>query len=407
MEEDKNSQESLSLELPKVNNRVIDEEIKEERDEKKVILALTFIGIFLSIIVGHKFFLFLKKQVIGNSRSTQISIEEEIQAEDSESDSNVINKIAYITSGDIWVYDLDESKNIQVTSDGGIDSKYTSIAWKDTEQLTFSKCQTVSCNIQTHHISEGKTDEVFKTDNEEIISLRWAHKGDKLAYLFRRENFIYLTVKYGDIFRNLGKFSYMGEKAIDYNDALYIRFSPNDEKIMLVNTFSKPEDPSLVVLTTNGEEILVLKEEGGALPSFGFFTSDDTIYYKRGEFLYVRSLSENRETQLTDRIIGAFDFQPSPDKASITYWTFDWPSGVSTIWIYEIGSDSIKRLRDQESYPVWVNSSTLVTLHLPNCPTCPRFNLKFGGFSRTDLKTKVVSPLIDLENLEMFTAEKS
>lgn len=393
-------------EMPPVDAEVLKAEQRAEQKEKIPIVILTLTGFFLTILIGWSTFTFIYNNVASrDSEDHSLILGEETEQEDENIQFDPIRQIGFISSRNIWIYDLKDDKDIQITNDGGQNYNYTSLAWKNKRELSFSKCSSQNCIIQTYDLYERKSIDVFELDAEDIPAMRWSHQGDKLVYLFKKGNQLHLTIKSEESSHNIGSFSYDAKKIPDFNDALYIRFSPNDEKIMIVNTFVQERNPSLIVLDLSGKIITSIEKSKGALPTFGFFTSNETIYYKNHDYLYVRSLENSQETKLTNRIVGAFNFQPSPDKSLITYWTYDWPSGVATIWIYEIGTDSVKRLRDQESYPVWLDNETLVTLQLPNCPRCAKEMFEFDGFAKFDLQTKVISSLFEIDEVGKFSVD--
>lgn len=406
IKKNQNIVKETSWEMPPINIEDLQAEQRSERKEKIPIVILTLTSFLLTILIGWTTFFFICNNIASrNTNNHPLILGEETEKEEENIQFDPIRQISFISSKNIWVYDLKDGKDIQITNDGGRAYNYTSLAWKNKKELSFSKCSSQNCIIQTYDLYERKSINVFELDAEDIPAMRWSHQGDKLAYLSKKENQLYLTIKSEESSHNIGSFSYDAKKISDFNDALYIRFSPNDEKIMIVNTFVQEGDPSLIVLDLSGEVITSIEKNKGTLPTFGFFTSNETIYYKNHDHLYVRSLENSQETKLTNRVVGAFNFQPSPDKSLITYWTYDWPGGVATIWIYEIGTDSVKRLRDQESYPVWIDNKTLATLQLPNCPRCTKEMFEFDGFAKFDLQTKVISSLLEIDKVEKFSTD--
>lgn len=402
----KNTTTDLSLELPPIDPEILQQETRLEQQGRNFILFLIICAFSFALAVGSISYSYIRKNILEKGLDDLLS--SSLSGIDESENENLyerVDKVAFISSGDIWFYDLKKKKETRVTSDGTSETIYKNPSWKNSNEITFSKCSLGKCSIQTYNISERKITENFNVEGDKIFSLRWSHKQEWIAYIFKQNNDLFLTIKSGDVFKNLGKFSFDPNRSFDFNDAIYSLFSPNDERIMLVNTFSQNEDPSIVILDLNGDIIASIPKEGDWPPSFGFFTSNDTIYYKKNDFLYVRSLNDEKETKLTDRIVGAFNFQPSPDKSKITYWTYNWPDGVTTIWVYEIGNDSMKRLRDQETYSSWIDNETLVSLHLPDCLKCPLNEFKYSWISKADLKTKVVEPLVEIDDIQYLSTE--
>ena len=121
---------------------------------------------------------------------------------------------------------------------------------------------------------------------------------------------------------------------------------------------------------------------------------------------YKHRINGNKEKKIvSDRIYGAYDFNPSPDRSSVTFWTYDWLTGISTIWVYEIGTDDLKRLRDQESMPVWIGNRNLISIHTKDCKQCLVNDFEAKQFDGMDLKTSVVSKLLNTDGIITYISD--
>lgn len=399
------SKQDKSLDISPVDRKILEQESIQERREKYSIIILVLLGFISSVTIGTGLYKLINNSLVA-TKEKGIPL---VPGEEEESEEDIqfepVNKIAYIYTENVWIYDLETDENKKITADGGRTYSYLTLAWRNKEELTFPKCGSGKCTVQTFSLKEEKIIDSFEVQTSQIPALRWSHKGDVLAYVFKKEGGLVLTIRSGGEPKNLGRFVWDEGRDFDYNDALYIRFSPNDEKVMIVNTFVFEGDTSLVVLNLLGDNVVSLERTKDSHPTFGFFMSNETIYYKKDKYLYVRSIESGDESCVNDRVVGAFNFTPSPDRTQIAYWTHDWLSGIATIWFYEIGTGDIKRFRDQEAFPVWTSNETLIALNAANCRKCNLERFEFLRFDKVDLLTKNTVPLIELDEIKAFTVD--
>jgi len=382
----------------------IDKEVlNSEQDDRWIVVLLTIGSLFAALGIGVLIYNFIENTLTRVEEEKVIQIVEEEESEDIQFEP--INKIAYKSNYNIWVFDLETNDTVKITEDGSKTYLYTALAWRNKNELSYSMCNLGECLIQTYSFEENKVMDEFEIKAQSIIALRWSHKGEVLAYLYNSSSELSLDVKVGEKVRSLIDFPRLSDVTLDTNDAVYIRFSPNDEKILLVNTLVDGDETYIQVLNLSGGMLVSIKKDFNSDPTFPFFMSNDIFYYKKDDYLYIKPLKSGEETQLTDRVKGAFDFKPSPYKTKISYWTHDWLGGVSTVWTYEVGTEEISRIRDQESHPVWINGDTLVTLKTADCRECTKEKFEFQGLDKIDLVTKEVSTLIELEDIEFFEAD--
>lgn len=398
------STKERSLEYPPLSREAYEKELYQEGVTKRALTLLFVSAVVFGITIGIFVFNFTNNSIVNREENREVQILGE-EEEKKDIQFELINKIAYIKANNIWVFTLEDRENIQITSEGGSGITYPSFAWRNRDELTFSKCTNALCTVQTFSFKEKTIIDLFEVKSTIVKALRWSHKGDSLAYLFRDQGKLYLTIKGNEVLRNLGKFAEEEGRAYDFYDARYIRFSPDDKKLMIVNTFVPEGSPTITVIDNSGEIVVSLNKTKESFATFGFFMSNETIYYKKEEYLYVRSLETGEETKLNERIVGAFNFQPSPDKSKLSYWTYDWLSGVSTIWIYEIGTSDLKRFRDQESFPVWANNEILISFKTSDCRKCLLGKIEVLGVSKIDLVSKNVEMLGGLADAESLNVD--
>ncbi len=398
--------QETSLDIPPVDKKILLAEQKTEKKQKLTITAFTIIGFILSVLMGASFFSSLSNALEEKDNTdSQFILGETSSDKETNIQFDPINQIAFISNQNVWVYNLKDSNNIQITNDGGKSYKYTSLAWKNKKELSFSKCNSQNCIIQTYDLFERKTIAAFEIETSNIAAIRWSHQGDKLAYLKQNNNTLELETISNDFTDNLTKMSFNPNKPTDFHDALYIRFSPNDEKIMIVNTFITGNDNSIIVINNSGELISKIDTTQDDMVSFGFFAGNDIIYYKKANNLYTKSLDNKQENKKSDRIVGGYNFEPSPDKSSISYWTYDWHNGTTTIWIYEMGTDTVKRLGDNLTNSSWIDNDTLVSIKNTPCVQCNPNDLETESIVSYDTENKSIVSLIEIDEIKQLSTD--
>ncbi len=371
-----------------------------ETDEKKLLTYLFLSSVIISFLFGV--FVYVMLRNVRRIKYDDIKYDYSISSSDTEIMNlqfEPIKKVAYVLDDKVFVYDMEKGKEIEFTANVNV----SSLAWKNSENVSFSNCESNYCTIFLYDLRLKEFEEVVKVETENIKDHRWAHSGDILAYSFEKEDKFYLTLKKGDLIKNVGSFDFIGDKERDFNDALYIRFSPDDQKVMLVNTFIN-ESP-ILIFDVKGNKLDEIKNVENDNVSFAFFTSNETIYYKRGEYLFVKTVGVENETKVSDRIVGAFGFNPSYNRTKISYWTYDWKGGITTIWTFEFGTNEIKRIRDYESFPVWIDNDNLVSFSTPYCSECHLSKFKFDGLSKGRISTKVFTKVVNSDSIKLFCAE--
>lgn len=379
----------------------IEIDLHNEDHKRKVLLSLLFVGMFLSFLAILGTYNLLKTTLATEEDDQILTVQErENREKELNEQYEPIKKIAYISGDSLNVYNI-ETDTVKSVYTG---DQVSSLTWKTKHELTFSQCLDNTCQIKNINLENEQVSVLEKITTERVIYLKWSRDNKVLAYLYKSDiNEVELSIADEEGVKTLGTYSWNGDEFYDFNDSVYIRFSPNSEKIMLVNTFSGED--YVTILNLKGESLDSLVGQYDKTPSFAFFVSNETIYYKKGDYLYVKSIGSEEETRVTDRIVGAFGFNPSPDKSKITYWTYDWPTGITTMWVYEIGAGKIKRFKDQESQPLWLDNSTIISLKTSNCRECPLNDLEYVSFDRADFSTSVVEELVKVEDLQLFAID--
>lgn len=390
--------DTFSLSVPSMTREELAREHAMEKREKKLIVGLLFLGVVFAAVIGEVTFYNIYTKVVKqeDQPETEVTTEENKNAN---LQYETINKLAYIENNNVVVYDLWEHKPIPITSNGGGGISHPAIAWKNKDEVSFAQCSGKTCIIQTYSLRDRKTVDSFDFSADTVRAIKWSRKGDTVAYVYTKKDVGYLEIKTTAEAKSLKSYEAVTGKPVDYNDYTEISFSPNDDTILLTDTQVPLGQPSLFVIQTTGEEKLTIPKTQDDAVTFGFFSGEKTIYYKKGDYLYIRSLDSGEETQLTDRIINAFHFRLSPDKTKIAYWTYDWTGGVATVWTYELGTGTIKRFIDYAAFPVWVDDDTLVFSKMNVCNECALQKIEFTGFATVEYNSKKVEDLVEVNDV--------
>jgi len=399
-----------SLETPPISKEILENESKIEKNERKILSLFTCLGFFVSIIIGLSVYFRLNASIQKQNTTNNLDVlGKETKKEELNLQSDPINKIGYIKNNSVWIYDFLSSQNTQIFQDGGRNLEYQNLAWKNKNELTIVKSQNNLTIFENYNLLDQTSLKLLEIPESKVVYTRWSHQGNMFAFLVDNKNSLSLNIFNLNTNQNIASIPYLS-RALDINDSLYIRFSPDDKKVMVVNTLVNESESSITIFDLEGNIIIKLNKEKNIVPTFGFFMNDNLIYYKKDDYLYLRLLDTDKDTKVTDRIVGAFNFQPSPDKSKLTYSTYDWNSGISTIWVYEIGVNEIKRLKDQSNYPIWIDNNNLISLKQPDCIRCPANKFTFEDFVKSDLLNKTDTDLIiDIKNIEqvVYSVENS
>jgi len=382
----------------------LEQAMKSERRDKRLILALFGIGIILSIFVGRASYDLVQKQIAEQNKTEEETVSEgESEKEEGDLQFDPINHIAYIQDGEIILL---HKKNYtkRVFSDPAESGTYSALAWKNKRELTYAVCEYTLCSIKTRNIQNDTITDEKELEAQSVLAIRWSHKGQDLAYLYDTGESIFFDNKHLEKSTSLWTFPslFLGS---DFNGAQYIRFSPDDTLIFVVNTHVNESESSIIVFGVEGTKLVEFKKENGQVPTFPFFISSEMLYYKRGPTMYRYSLETEEENILTERIYNPLHLSPSFDRSKITYWTYDPITGFTTVWVYEIGSDLLTRLQDNALFPLWLDDTTLLMQPSEVCYGCLLDAFEIKGFFLMDVNTRFVETIEEEGAFSLFSSE--
>lgn len=316
-------------------------------------------------------------------------------------------RIAYIDNNNVWVINMDGSNKKQLTFDGNSDISYANLEFKDKDNLSYVKCpKSENCSqIFTQSLKTSSTtleEQISSEDAYFLGGIAWSKDGQKLAYIYsdpEQTRFIY--VKQNGVAKKIKEIEMkLGGRGGSFDDAQYLEFSPQGEKLLVVYTFNLPlDEPSIFIFdVSSGAELLSLGKVDNLWSTQAFFLDEQNIGLKRGDKIMKVNINTSEETQL---VFAPNNYNPvlSPDKDFIAFWTYT-DSESADLHLFDFASGSIK-LGEGMSNPQWLSEETLVAYNVTTCEEC-MFNYNVVGLTKIDRLTKTKTSLVNSENLTGF-----
>lgn len=304
------------------------------------------------------------------NENEELTSENEIKTDlEKDADTNKSNdlnqkRIVYIKDDNVWVMDSSGQDKIQITSDGNEFTKYGCVDWKETDVISYSKCDG-SCGIYIYDLISEQ--ELLFLEmmpfTQSIDAIRWSNDGTKLAYLFKkgdssREASLYTGDE--DV-RILTSYEMADARGIEHSDGIDISFTSDDSKVLVFNTFTryKSEDKPIQVFSINGE--LLLELDNYFSPTFVgndklFYL--ETIYSIEDNGYYLTYLIENEMNSLSSRKITefqgrAYNLNPSYDNNHLAFWGREAMGLIDNSYYFDLGDNSINTLSYGSMNPDW------------------------------------------------------
>ncbi len=368
---------------------------------KKMIMLLFLLSIFSSFFIGNSFYnLIVSTKASEQSDSTNIKGAKD-KARKEEIQFKPINKVAYIADNKVFIIKLENPKAQEIPNLDE-DSIYSSLAWKNPQELSFAKCKE-ECSILTYDLAKKSINEETKINSSKVYAIRWSHNGKILAIFSKSthdqaEIFIYDESGLNSI----TKVKASESMSQDFDSKRYIRFSPNDENILVVNSSIENGESTIQVFDLKGKKQINLK--GNSTLTDPFFMSNDTLYYKEGEKANIFSINTKDKAVLSPEIRNPYGINPSLDRTKITYWTTEWSNGESIIWTYDIGKRSLKMLADRAINPHWINDNSIIYQDTQQCLQCNQSDIERQNLNIYLIDSGEERPLVKEKNITEISA---
>ncbi|MBD3280503.1 hypothetical protein GF389_03190 [Candidatus Dojkabacteria bacterium] len=268
-------------------------------------------------------------------------------------------KIAYMKDANIWVMETDGSNKTQITLDGNRDTiRYTAMDWQERGLLSYAKCDG-SCNVYTYDlVAESESLEHTPPPfTETIADITWSHDGTILGILYTKADYSYTAyVVDGGISTDIATFGIPPARGAGYSDGLQINFSPDDSKVLVLNSIVDFGEDTIVATEIDGTPITTIAE--ATHPTFDgntgfYFVADGRIKkytFATGSINNILLLGTN----------GGYNPETSPDRNFIAYWN-EAADGETHLYFHDVaGSPDL--IADGFAEADWLDNSELVAV---------------------------------------------
>ncbi|OGY21702.1 MAG: hypothetical protein A2113_04060 [Candidatus Woykebacteria bacterium GWA1_44_8] len=349
--------------------------IESPKRSKKVLWIL--IALIALVLVGVGIWLIVKKPPTESSKEPAKQATSTAKPKEKETKPER-TKFAYTDKGNIWVLDVVTKKKAQVTKDGSDEIYNSQPIFFDENSFTHLKCKSEKCELWRVDFSgETFTTEQIKKFGGLIRSYDVDSKLKTLIYLAGEET---LADQGSEINRlHLFKFDTQKDKVIyetevvarggSSDDAIGTKISPNGSKILFVNTVKQTDQEIIVILDSAGNKLATLS---GKITGPVWKADSNTFIYRdieKGVFSYTVETKKSEEISnetdwsgLSVSVDGKYCAHNKEYKAG--------DSGViadSEVYLFDLVTKKATLMGDSLVYPVWVNSSFIVTSKLKKC----------------------------------------
>jgi len=298
----------------------------------------------------------------------------------------VFNKKLYISEGRIYSLNLETGENLLIEQIESVQSA----TLKNNDELVFSTCSEGNCKINLYNFTTQEISNVLEFKAENINFLKYSYDDQVLAFSSFQKGIYSLNIFKNTSVSTKLYINGVNKESYEFSDTINIDFSPNNEKIVYTNTSVLENSPVISVVNIDKGVELEIKNKDNSRPSYAFFVSDEVIYYKENDKLFLRNIETDREALVSKRINGGFGFIPSPDLKQVAYYTYDYPGGITTLWSYDIASDSLRRLQDHHIEPVWADEINIISLKNEICNSCGLNKFEITGIDKININTKKI-----------------
>lgn len=272
-------------------------------------------------------------------------------------------QIAYMKNNNIWVMNIDGSDKTQITSDGDGDAtRYTAMKWRTTNVLGYAKCDG-ACNIYIYDLTTNAESLIHTPPpfTQGINDIAWTHDAAKLGYIFVKADYSREAVVIdGATTTSIETFAPPPARGGGYNDGIQIRFSPDDTKVLVLNTIVPFGDNTVIADNIDGTNIVKYSDA-----SFPTFDGNDGFYFKHDGKIKKYTFASGT-VGVTYNFAGGngYNLETSPDRNFIAFW--DEESDGSTQLLFHDVAGSPALITNDFANSKWLDSNELVSIKTKN-----------------------------------------
>lgn len=269
---------------------------------------------------------------------------------------NPNNRVAFVMGGNVWVMNLDGTNKAQITTDGSEFNTYRNLAWKNSNELSYSNCYGGECAVHHFNLANDVQYPLLTIQSPMINVMKWSPDGVYLYMNYVKPNGTYETMKWeeGNRISVLRQYTPPAGANYTHDDQIDFSFSNNGEYVAVTNTFVKStEIENVVIYDRNGKQISVISGN----TSMPEFTADSSVFFSTDNKYYKGKIGSLQSEVVVDNF-GAKDGDLSVDGSHLVFWQL---SGNTPVTVYRnINTKETKELARNFKVESWVNESNIL-----------------------------------------------
>ncbi len=309
------------------------------------------------------------------------------------------DRIVYIKDDNIWVMNNDGTGKIQITADASEMIQYRVVDWKEPGVISYSRCGG-ECGVYTYDLATSTEDLVFTgiPFTQSFDAIKWSHDGNSIAYIFTKGDFSKeASILTAGTTTVLQSYAPPPGRGGHYDDGMEIEFSPNDLKLVVLNTaIDETINKPVMAFETDGTMLVELESA-----TFPTFYSNSGFYYKREGLIKRWNLLTSTSSTVTFVPTASIhDLKTSPDGYFISFWS-DVSGADLQVNYYDTGGSSSTVATDYVE-PRWLDDGSVYFVAIKVSDIGVMGMYESGGLSRVQ---RTNGSAIDLDLGAIYTFE--
>jgi len=348
--------------------------------------------------------------------------------------------LAYVKNSDVYTYHAGQSKETRATSDAKENAVWYGVPKVlDSERISYMRCERdgdtnqdpYTCSLILHNLASDEKQTLLSNTSSantnnfqvgaEIRQYGWNSKNTELYYLVDEPNddgtlentTVLYRYKVGESEPVLvERFTPTAGRGGSLDDEVYIAYSPNDERVLVVNTVLYPaidedEGTAFVYQAVDGERIW---DNPGAWTTFGRWVSANEFVAKetingarQSDLIRVNVATDTIEKPATD--IEWLGVQAVTITNLVYYLTEEEAGEGLSVYAYSLDTNEVSEVYDGViPREVLTNEQILVTTTKP-CDECGMdlYNgVETSGLGLLDVEAKTLQNLVTASDVFSF-----
>jgi hypothetical protein len=248
--------------------------------------------------------------------------------------------------------------------------KITNIQLVNEEILGFIKCELeneqMTCKIIKYDYKKKEVLYYKVYDSSvELEKLTWLDPNNYAYSKVNKQNkeieIYYVNTKEELL---IDKIPYSRSRDISFvEDSITLSFSPDNQKLLYINTFSK-EGFNFVtyIYSLKGEKVAQI--EDSTMPAW---TSNNNVIYrkysnKNSGFLYEFDINTQKSSKLTNTL--DLSYNPKILNQKVAFWELQ---TLGKSYIYNLDKKELYEIKENFAFPIWLNENELIVAKIDKC----------------------------------------